>query len=501
MSPSPSSRRAERAGTAAIPPAGHGTWLLWIAALGVFFAADDQTSVVALLPPMLGDIGLPAHEFYRASWVVNGYLLGYLVALPLVGRIADAYGHGRVFAAVLAIFMLGSALVAAAPSFEWLVVARVIQAVGGGGVVPVAMAIVVDEVPPARRTLGLGAIAAAAEAGALIGPLWGGGIADLAGWRWVFWVNLPMAAPLAYGAWRLAERRGRATRGIDWPGALVLGAALAVLTFALVDDPNARRAPVLTASLLVSAGVLLLLFVLHERRTRTPLVRIAMFRPHPVWAAALASLVVGGGLMVVLIAVPLFVNLVLGEEPLAGGLTLMRLTAAVPLGAFAGGWLATRYGLRLVAVGGMALAAIGIAGLRGWDEQLSQTLRTVPQLVAGLGFGLVIAPLGSAVLQHVDEHERATAASWLTLARLVGMLLGAALLTSTGLGRFYARVQGLDFASPAFTQAVIGAQVSTFREVFAVTAMVLAVAAIPAWLIGRGRMEPAESAEPWWTLA
>lgn len=485
------------------PVTPHGTWLLWIAALGVFFAADDQTSVVALLPPMLSDIGLPVHEFYRASWVVNGYLLGYLVALPLVGRISDAYGHGRVFAAVLAIFMLGSALVAVAPSFEWLVVARALQAIGGGGVVPVAMAIVVDGVPASRRTLGLGAIAAAAEAGALIGPLWGGGLADLAGWRWVFWINLPMTAPLAYGAWRFAPHRGYATRDIDWLGALVLGAALTLLTVALVDDPNARRAPQYTVLLLAGAAACVLLFLRHERRSRVPLVRLAMFRPRPVWAASLTSLVVGGGLIAVLIAVPLFVNLVLGETPLSGGLTLMRLTVAVPIGALAGGWLATRYGLQRIAVLGMLCAAIGIAGLRGWDAQLTQLVRTVPQWIAGLGFGLVIAPLGSAVLQHVREDERATASSWLTLARLVGMLIGAALLTSTGLGRFYARVQGLDFTSPEFEQAVAGAQVSTFRDVFTITAFAMALAVLPAWLIGRGRTEPIDAEQPidpWWTL-
>ncbi|MDA1009913.1 MAG: MFS transporter, partial [Chloroflexi bacterium] len=162
--------------------------LLFVVAAGVFVAADDQTSIVAVLPPLINDIGLTVNDFYRASWVVNGYLLGYLIALPIMGRVADVYGRARVFALALGVFMVGSTLVALSPSFTTLVLARALQAVGGGGVVPVAMAIVVSELPRERRLLGLGAIAAASEFGALIGPLWGGSIAEVWGWRLVFWI-------------------------------------------------------------------------------------------------------------------------------------------------------------------------------------------------------------------------------------------------------------------------------------------------------------------------
>ena len=182
------------------------SWLLLVVAGGVFIAADDQTSVVTVLPSMLRDAGITVDDFYRSSWIINAYLLGYIVALPIVGRVADVFGHARVYAASLTVFIVGSMLVASAPGFAWLIGARALQAVGGGAVVPVAMAIVVGELPPSRRVLGLGAIAAASEAGALIGPLWGGAITELWGWRWVFWINVPMALPFAWGAWRLAGR-------------------------------------------------------------------------------------------------------------------------------------------------------------------------------------------------------------------------------------------------------------------------------------------------------
>lgn len=471
--------------------------LLLVVAAGVFVAADDQTSIVAVLPPLINDIGLTVDDFYRASWVVNGYLLGYLVALPIMGRVADVYGRARIFAIALGVFMVGSVLVAVSPSFTPLVLARALQAIGGGGVVPVAMAIVVSELPREQRLMGLGAIAAASEFGALIGPLWGGSIAEVWGWRAVFWVNIPMALPIAALALRLAGSERR--RGvIDWGGALLLVAALTVLTIALVDDPNAPRAWAWTGALLVGAVALAVAFVWHERRTTQPLAPLEALRLPTVLAANVTHFVVGLGLITVLIGVPLFVNLVLVEGALDGGLTLMRLTVAVPVGAMAGAWLGGRIGLHRTTMLGCALAAGCFLGLQAWDRDLSEAMRTLPQLVGGFGFGLTIAPLGAAVLQRVDEAHRAAASGWLTLSRVTGMLVGAALLTSTGLGRFYARAGTIEFDSPEFAALVAEAQVTTFREVFLAAAAVMFVGVVVAWFIGRGDRSPGD--DPWWTI-
>jgi MFS family permease len=450
----------------------------------VFLGAADQTAIATVLPPIIRDVGITVDDFYRSSWVVNAYLLGYLVALPLHGRIADVYGRGHVFAATLAIFVGGSVLVALAPGFWWLVAARALQAVGGGGVVPVAMAIVVDELPPGRRALGLGAIAAATEAGALIGPLWGGAIAEWIGWRWVFWANVPLALPVLFTGAKLLGN-ARIPARIDWLGGALLTAGLALLTFALVDDPLTPRPPFVTLALLAFSAALVAAFVRHESHSKASIVRLAVFRERVVWAAHAATALVGGGLIVALIGIPLFVNIVLGQSPLDGGLALLRLTVAVPLGALLGGWLVDRLSIVVTVVLGALLAAAGFAGLQAWDRGLDEPLRTLPPLLAGFGFGLVIAPLNSAVLQRVGASERATAAAWLTMARLIGMLIGAALLTSQGLGRFYARAGSIEFGTPEFEALVQQAQVSTFREVFIAGAVVMLVAASVAALLAR----------------
>src|SRR3990172_7903745 len=138
-------------------------WLLAAVGFAVFLGALDQTVVVTLLEPILNGVDVPLGEFYRAAWVINGYILGYVVAMPLMGRIADVYGHARIFLLALFVFLVGSLWVSASQSLNMLIVARAVQAVGGGALVPVSMAIVADHVPVARRAVGLGFLGAAAE--------------------------------------------------------------------------------------------------------------------------------------------------------------------------------------------------------------------------------------------------------------------------------------------------------------------------------------------------
>ncbi len=464
------------------------TWLLVLTALGVFFAADDQTSVVAILPDMVSDVGLPQDQFYRAAWIVNGYILGYVVAMPLMGRVADRYGHARVFAASLLLFCAASAWVALAQGLTMISIARGVQAVGGGGVVPVSMAIVTMNVSPARRAVGLGAIAAASEAGGLFGPLWGGGIAELLGWRGVFWINLPLCIPVALAVLRFSpDRRKSSTSGLDLPGAVLLGSSLACLTVALTDDPIAGREGGITLLLFAAAAASFLVFLLHETRSASPLVNMILFRTPRISAAFLANGLTGGTLIVAMVSVPLFTNVLLDGDALEGGLNLMRLTVALPVGALTGGWLASRFGLNAGAAFGLILASCGFIGMATWSENPSEVALTAPLLVAGLGFGLVIAPLNAAVMEEAIEAERATLASLLTVVRLVGALVGVALLTTHGLSGFYAAAGLIPLDAPGFESQLRGLQVESFRDTFIVAAGVCFATLLPVLALGRGR--------------
>jgi MFS family permease len=464
------------------------TWLLVLAALGVFFAADDQTSVVAILPDMVSDVGLAQDEFYRAAWIVNGYILGYVVAMPLMGRVADSYGQGRVFAGALFLFCAGSAGVALSQGLTTLSIMRAIQAIGGGAVVPVAMAIVATRVTPDRRAIGLGVIAAASEFGGLIGPLWGGSIAELLGWRGVFWVNLPMCLPIAFGVARLAHYDApAASRQLDLPGAALLGASLVCLTVALTDDPIEPRSTAATLLLFTAAVAFFAAFIWRQTHTDVPLVELTVFRSARLSAAFLVNALTGGALIVAMVSVPLFTDVLLGGSALDGGLNLMRLTVALPVGALAGGYVATRYGVGLGAAAGLLLAGTGFLGMAAWDEDPGVLIFTLPLLIAGLGFGLVIAPVNSAVMDEAAEDQRATLASLLTVVRLLGALVGVALLTTRGLSGFYAEAGLIPLDDPRFEDLLQGLQLDAFQETFIVTAAVCFAAILPALLLGRRR--------------
>ena len=168
--------------------------MLGILCLGVFSTALDQTVVVAALPSVMVDLEIPLTDLDRAAWIVTAYLVAYTVAMPLAGRLSDVYGRVRMFQAALVVFSIGSAFVALAPNFPWVVAARVAQAVGGGATVPIGLAMAVGVVAPEKRGIALGLVAASAELGSVLGPLYGGAIVELLGWRWIFWLDVPRAS-------------------------------------------------------------------------------------------------------------------------------------------------------------------------------------------------------------------------------------------------------------------------------------------------------------------
>lgn len=463
-----------------------GLRIVLLASLGVFFAADDQTSVVALLPSMIPDLGIAQDEFYRAAWIINGYILGFVVIMPLIARAADAIGLGRGYALALILFCIGSAWVALSNDLTTLTVARAVQAIGAGAVLPVSMAMVTLVLPAHQKPLGLGAIAAASEAGGLVGPLWGSVIASLGGWRWVFWINLPMCLPLAASLWMMTPSIANSSwRRLDYLGGLFFGLSLLCLAIALTDDPISGRSLLTNASLLAGAAIFALLFVQQQRRAVWPILRLAYLRYAPLTGALAASTLLGGALAVALVNVPLFTNTVLGGDALEGGLNLMRLSVGLAMGALLGGLLVRRYRSDAVAAGGAFLAAIGFAGMSRWGADPGLIRLSLPLLISGLGFGFVTVPLASTVLDFVPEGERALWSSLLHVGRLLGALVAVALLTSQGLGSFYTEAGRVPLDDPRYVDVITNLQVHTYRDTFLYAAAVCLVALVPIALLNR----------------
>ena len=217
------------------------------------FAAADNYVVVLALPDMMGSAGLSAEDLQQAAPIISGFLLGYVAMLPLIGRIADIRGRLPVLVGSLVVFALGSLVTAAAYDLPSVVVGRLLQGVGAGGLLPPTLALVADLYPPRRRGVPLGVVGAVQELGNVVGPVYGAVVLAFGSWRTIFWINLAVGLVLAAvirqrAAGTVRRRRARARpRRVDWPGLVLAAAALGCLV--LVMTQPARLLADVTAGL------------------------------------------------------------------------------------------------------------------------------------------------------------------------------------------------------------------------------------------------------------
>ena len=367
--------------------------VLGIICLGVFSTALDQTVVVAALPSVMVDLEIPLTDLDTASWIVTGYLISYTVAMPLAGRLSDVHGRVRMFQAALVLFSIGSALVAVAPNFPWIVSAPVLQAFGGGATVPIGLAMAVAAVSPQKRGVAIGLVAASAEAGSVLGPLYGGAIIEWIGWRWIFWLDVPQSFILIALLAILPNRANPEAR-MDYLGALVLGAALTVLTIGL-SQRSIFSGESIVPYLAVAFGVfLVLLLVMVERRTVQPLLASFLYTSRALLSSNITQFLVGVALIIALVAVPLMAGTVMEKAAWESALHLVRLTAVIPVGAVVGGYILRWTGVRAVCITGLAFIGTGLLFMSGWETEVEELRLSVPLAMAGLGFGLVIPPIG-----------------------------------------------------------------------------------------------------------
>ncbi|HIN25079.1 MAG TPA: MFS transporter [Dehalococcoidia bacterium] len=474
-------------------------FVLTIIGLGTFITALDQTVVVTALPSVMLDLQVPIADLDRAAWVITAYLLGYTVAMPLIGRLGDVYGYPRVYQASLIIFCIGTSLVAVSSSLEWMVGARVIQAIGGGATVPIGMALATTLVPRGQRGLALGIVGASAEAGSMLGPVYGGAIVELLSWRWIFWLNVPQSAVIFMALFWLPNRRDTGAR-VDYMGGVILVGALLLLSLALsrtglftFDSPY----PFLLAA---GAVGLIALLVLVETKAYQPLLAPALFRSWAFLTSNLTQILVGVALIIAMITVPLMANTVMGKSPFTGALWLLRLTGVIPLGAVCGGLLVSRLGPSPLTVVGLVLVALGMFLASGWELGVADPELTVHLLIAGFGFGLVIAPITVHALDAASEDYRGTAASLVVVSRMMGMTLGLAALSAWGVQHFQVLTTGLEFPLPLAGEAagifetraaeysanVNAAGLALFQRFFLTASIISLIAIVPALGMRRG---------------
>lgn len=458
--------------------------VLGVICLSVFSTALDQTVVVAALPRVMVDLEIPLTNLDRASWIITAFLISYTVSMPLAGRLSDVYGRVRMFQAALVVFAVGSALVAVSPNFYWVVPARVFQALGSGATVPIGLAMAVAAVSPEKRGVAIGLVAAAAEAGSVVGPLYGGAIIEWIGWRWIFWLDVPQSLILIV-LLAILPNRPNPDAKMDYIGALVMGAALTVLTLALAQRGIFTGESIYPYLALVAGALLVGVLVIMERRAVQPLLASFLYTSRAFISSNITQFLVGVALVMGLVCVPLMAATVMEKGPLVSALHLVRLTVAIPVGAIAGGYMLRWAGVRPVCVAGLVFMGAGLLVMSGWESQVDELTLTLPLLAAGLGFGLVIPPIGVSALSAAPSDYWGTAASLITASRMVGMALGLATLSAWGIERFYSLTA--DFAPAGSfdeTQAILlDAGVTVFQDLFTIAGVLSLLAILPALLM------------------
>lgn len=466
---------------------------------GVFIAADDQTVVVTLLPDMMADLRVGVSELDRASWAITGYLIGFTAAMPLMGRISDRMGYRRAFLISMAVFTLGSILVAISPNipgwlyggqpeYNWLVGTRVFQAIGGGAVIPISIAAVGELVDGKRRAIAYGLIGASAEAGGVFGPLWGGGITTWLSWEWAFWLNIPVTIIAAIWVMRNPPGKRNNVR-VDVPVSIVFAAALTLLTIGLVRVGNPDA--LMTVSLVVTS-LLVVLLVFMNNRSSDPLFPQKLFKLPSFNNSNLTHFLVGAVLIIGMVTVPLMAASVFAKSPLEGGLQLLRMTIAIGIGALVGGYVTQRFGARIPAMVGLLITTLGFMLLSSWTIDIAEPMLTIHLAIAGLGLGMLISPIAETALRGVQADQRGAASALLSVSRMIGMTAGLAAMTALGTVQFQDLVADVPAFSmdPDVQQQIIDsasdAAVEVFTHFYLYAAGLSALALIPAWLMTRG---------------
>jgi EmrB/QacA subfamily drug resistance transporter len=409
-----------------------GRWVLAVAVLGSAVAFLESTVINVALPSIGEDLDA---DVAGLQWTINGYLLTLASLILLGGSLGDRLGRRRVFVVGVAWFTAASALCALAPSIEVLVAARVLQGVGGALLTPGSLAIIEATLAPEDRSRAIGAWSGLTGVAGAVGPLLGGWLVDVASWRWVFLINLPLGVLVVVAALRhVPETRDpQAAHGNDAGGALLAALGLGAVTYALIGADGGTLGVTLATA---AAGVLALVaFVAVERRSRAPMLPLDVFSSRQFSAANAVTFVVYGAMGGVFFLLVVVLQQALGYTALQAGAASLPTTLIMLAFAARGGALAQRIGPRLPLSFGPLVIAAGMLLMLRIEPGASYVTAVLPAVVVfGTGLVFVVAPVTATVLAAVEDRRSGVASGVNNaVARTASLVAVAALPLVAGL--------------------------------------------------------------------
>jgi EmrB/QacA subfamily drug resistance transporter len=470
-----SSPRAQRATRAEVGLRSERGPILLAVMLSIGLVAIDATILATAVPSVVGDLG----GFTSFPWMFSVYLLAQAISVPLYGKLADVYGRRPLMLLGVGLFLVGSLLCGFAWSMPALIVFRLVQGLGAGAVQPIGMTILGDIYSLQERATVQGYVASVWAMASLIGPTLGGVFSETIGWRWIFFVNLPLGLLAGWVLWRWSEVRGaRTEHRIDVAGATLLALGGTLLLLALLEGGVewGWGSPV-SLALFAGAAVVLAVFVVVEQRVSEPVLPMWVFRMRVLNVANAGSLVVGVLTLGLSSYVPLYAQQVLGSGAVVAGLALAAMTIGWPIAAATAGRFYLTLGFRATFLMGSAFALAGALLLLTVDGDSSVLHLAFPCFVMGIGFGYVASPAVVAAQSAVGWSRRGVATGANMFARSIGSAVGVAVfgavVNSVVSNRLGATPPGLEQVSASVLEpAVHGVFVLTIA--FALVLVVVA---------------------------
>lgn len=411
--------------TATAPPQHNLPLVIGSIAILLLLASLDQTIVSTALPTIVADLGGLEH----LSWVVTAYILTSTITAPIYGKLGDLYGRRNMVFLSIGMFLVGSALCGLSMNMAFLIGARALQGLGGGGIFVLALSIIGDVVSPRERAKFQGVFAGVFSISSVAGPLIGGWFVDYASWHWIFYVNIPFGLLAVVGfTIGFAPVGKRVKHRVDWEGAATLSIALAALTLgtSLGGTMFPWSSPV-TLGLFALALVSGALFIYVETRAEEPILPLGLFRDNVFRNTSILSFLIGAIMLGNVTFLPLFLQVSKGLSPTASGLMLLPMTAGMLIASNLSGFYMSRSGrYRLLPIIGLSLVAIA-GGLLGFVDQNTGFVHFGLVILAlGLGMGCIFPVLTTAVQNAVPFRLLGTATAAGVMFRQIGGSLGVA---------------------------------------------------------------------------